>query len=152
MISFTTTLYTWLHNFALGATEKIERTKKTVQNRKAFHIIDQITARLTVTIVNLAFPNLYWNSLEIKKTISLSSIMIGNILVFIHNRLNLRIQLIGNFSTGGSLEITPTIFLVKSCNGIEFLPQTQIFWSQYLCNLMVQTFNISNLDYFIHKY
>ena len=23
--------------------------------------------------------------------------------------------------------------------GIEFLPQTQIFWSQYLCNLMVQT-------------
>ena len=36
--------------------------------------------------------------------------------------------------------------------GIEFLPQTKIFWFQYLCNLMVQTFDISNLDYFIYKY
>ena len=36
--------------------------------------------------------------------------------------------------------------------GIDFSPQTQIFWSQYLCNLMVQNFDISNLAYFIFKY
>jgi len=35
----------------------------------------------------------------------------------------------------------------KKYKGIEFLSQTQIFWSQYLCNLKVQTFDISNLDY-----
>ena len=40
----------------------------------------------------------------------------------------------------------------KSAKGIEILPQTQIFWSQFLCNLMVQTFDISNLYYFIYKY
>jgi len=34
------------------------------------------------------------------------------------------------------------MFLLK---GIEFLPQTKIFWFQYLYNLMVQTFDISNL-------
>ena len=33
--------------------------------------------------------------------------------------------------------------------GTEFLPQTQIFSFQYLCNLMLQTFDISNLDYLI---
>jgi len=42
--------------------------------------------------------------------------------------------------------------LLQSPKGIEFLPQTKIFWFQYLCNLMVQTFDISNLDYFIYKY
>jgi len=36
--------------------------------------------------------------------------------------------------------------------GIEFLPQAKIFWFQYLCNHKVQTFHISNLDYFIYKY
>ena len=30
--------------------------------------------------------------------------------------------------------------------GIKFLPQTQMFWSLYLCNLMLSTFDISNLD------
>ena len=39
---------------------------------------------------------------------------------------------------------------LKIRKGIEFLPQTQFFWSQYLCNLIVQTFDISNLDYFIY--
>ena len=29
--------------------------------------------------------------------------------------------------------------------------QTQIFWLQYQCNLRVQTFDISNLDYYIFK-
>ena len=38
----------------------------------------------------------------------------------------------------------------KKYKGIELLSQTQIFWSQYLCNLKVQTFDISNLDYFIY--
>ena len=32
-----------------------------------------------------------------------------------------------------------------------FLPQTQIFGSLYLCNLMVQTFDISNLHYLSYK-
>ena len=41
---------------------------------------------------------------------------------------------------------------LKIRKGIEFLPQTQFFWSQYLCNLIVQTFDISNLDYFIYNY
>ena len=36
--------------------------------------------------------------------------------------------------------------------GIVFLPQTKILWFQCLCNLMVQTFDISNLNYFICKY
>ena len=40
----------------------------------------------------------------------------------------------------------------KEWKGIEFLPQTQIFLSQYLCKLMMQTFDISNLDYFIYNY
>ena len=33
--------------------------------------------------------------------------------------------------------------------GIEFLPQTQIFLSLYLGNLMVETLDISNLGYLI---
>ena len=33
--------------------------------------------------------------------------------------------------------------------GIESLPQTQIFLSLNRCNLMVLTFDISNLDYLI---
>ena len=33
--------------------------------------------------------------------------------------------------------------------GIESLPQTQIFKPLYLGNLMVETFDISNLDYLI---
>ena len=33
---------------------------------------------------------------------------------------------------------------------IDFLPQTRFLWTQYLCNLMVQTVDISNLDYFIY--
>ena len=50
-----------------------------------------------------------------------------------------------------------TIYLIKICRflffrkvvkrrnkEIEFLPQTKIFWYQYLRNLMVQTINISN--------
>ena len=36
--------------------------------------------------------------------------------------------------------------------GIEFLPQNKIFWFQYLCNILMQTFDISNLVYFIYKY
>ena len=44
--------------------------------------------------------------------------------------------------------INPCIYRIKDIfKGIEFMPQTQIFWSQYLCNLMVQTFDISNFDY-----
>ena len=31
----------------------------------------------------------------------------------------------------------------------ESLPQTRIFLSLYLCNMMVKTFDISNLDYLI---
>jgi len=42
--------------------------------------------------------------------------------------------------------------LIELFKGIEFLPQTKIFWFQYLRNLMVQTFDISNLGYFIYKY
>ena len=42
--------------------------------------------------------------------------------------------------------------LLSEMKGIEFLSQTKIFWFQYLCNLMVQTFDISNLNYFIYKY
>jgi len=34
---------------------------------------------------------------------------------------------------------------------LSFLPRTQIFWSQYLCKLMVQIFDISDLDYFINS-
>ena len=46
-----------------------------------------------------------------------------------------------------------TVWLTeKNKKGFEFLPQTQIFLSQYLCNLMVQTFDISNLDNIIYKY
>ena len=46
----------------------------------------------------------------------------------------------------------PSWYIAEELNqsvskGIEFLPQTQIFWSQYLCNLMMQTF-----DYFIYTY
>ena len=33
--------------------------------------------------------------------------------------------------------------------GFEFLTQTQIFLCLYLYNLMVETFDISNLDYLI---
>ena len=36
---------------------------------------------------------------------------------------------------------------IKGGKGIEFLPQTQIFLSLYLCNQMVYTDDISNLDY-----
>ena len=35
---------------------------------------------------------------------------------------------------------------------LSFCTQTEIFWSQYLCSLMVQTYDILNLDYFIYKY
>jgi len=41
------------------------------------------------------------------------------------------------------------IYLKVFNKGNEFLPQTHIFWSQYLGNLMVQTFDILNLNYFI---
>ena len=34
--------------------------------------------------------------------------------------------------------------------GIEFLPQTQIFWFQYLWNQMGQASDISNIDYVIY--
>ena len=34
---------------------------------------------------------------------------------------------------------------------IESLPQTQIFKSLYLCNLMMLTFDISNKDYFVQQ-
>ncbi len=36
------------------------------------------------------------------------------------------------------------IVLVFSGKGIESLPQTKIFWSLYLWNLMLKTFDISN--------
>ena len=42
--------------------------------------------------------------------------------------------------------------LLSEMKGIEFLPQTKIFWFHYLCNLMVKTFDISNFDYFINKH
>ena len=48
-----------------------------------------------------------------------------------------------------SLRLNELFLFLK---GIEFLPQIKIFWFQYLCNLMVQIFDISNLDYFIYKY
>ena len=48
--------------------------------------------------------------------------------------------------------ISSVVLTFIGYKGIEFLPQTQIFLSQYLSNLMVQTFDISNLDYFIYKY
>jgi len=31
--------------------------------------------------------------------------------------------------------------------GIDFFPQTRIFWFQYLCNLLTQTFGINSLKY-----
>ena len=42
--------------------------------------------------------------------------------------------------------------IIGSDKPIEFLPQTQIFLSQYFCNLMMKTFDILNLDYLIYKY
>ena len=38
---------------------------------------------------------------------------------------------------------------IKKWKGIESLPQTQIFENQYLSNLVVKTFDISNLDCFV---
>ena len=40
--------------------------------------------------------------------------------------------------------ITDTFNCIYLTKGNESLPQTQIFF--YLCNLMMQTFDISNLD------
>ena len=40
------------------------------------------------------------------------------------------------------------IFLIfLTCLMAMSMPQTQIFWSQYLCNLIVDTFDISNRYY-----
>ena len=37
----------------------------------------------------------------------------------------------------------------KINQGIEYLPQTHKFESLYICNLMLRTFDISNLDYLL---
>ena len=40
---------------------------------------------------------------------------------------------------------------VMSHKGIESLPQSHIFYSIYLSNLMVKTFDISNFDHVIQR-
>ena len=40
-------------------------------------------------------------------------------------------------------------WIVEIWKGTDFLPQTQIVYYQYLSNVMVLTFDISNLDYLI---
>jgi len=68
--------------------------------------------------------------------------------------VHLKIYIIDDKVPSSSLNLFHVISFFKYFfyKEIEFLPQTQIFWSQYFCNLVVQTLDISNLDYFIFKY